>query len=55
MWLSRSPAGLKVQEETARAFLAEDLRQYRTDATATDAWQNPRALLEHVLDTFGSQ
>ncbi|KAL8961010.1 MAG: hypothetical protein Q9193_002375 [Seirophora villosa] len=45
---------LKLAEETARLFLAEDLRQYRTDATAADTLQDPRALLENVMNTVFS-
>lgn len=39
------------QEETARAFLAVDLRHYRETTSDTDVWRDPRILLEHIMSS----
>ncbi|KAI4148281.1 MAG: hypothetical protein L6R39_002831 [Caloplaca ligustica] len=45
---------LKLAEETARAFLAEDLRPYRTGTADSLVMQDSRALLEHVMQSVWS-
>ncbi|KAL8972896.1 MAG: hypothetical protein Q9183_000285 [Haloplaca sp. 2 TL-2023] len=40
---------LKMAEKTAREFLAEDLRQYRSGDNDGAAWQDPRLLLDQVM------
>ncbi|KAL8771108.1 MAG: hypothetical protein Q9209_003279 [Squamulea sp. 1 TL-2023] len=40
---------LKSAEETARAFLTEDLRPFRTGASEVTTMQDPRLLLESVM------
>ncbi|KAL8701409.1 MAG: hypothetical protein Q9201_004923 [Fulgogasparrea decipioides] len=41
---------LMMAERTARAFLAEDLRQYRSGASDSEAWQDPRTLLNQIMN-----
>ncbi|KAL8953444.1 MAG: hypothetical protein Q9222_000691 [Ikaeria aurantiellina] len=41
---------LKLAEETARAFLGEDLRQYHADTVNLMTWQDPRLLLQQVMN-----
>ncbi|KAL8718149.1 MAG: hypothetical protein Q9225_004684 [Loekoesia sp. 1 TL-2023] len=44
---------LRLAEETARAFLAKDLRQYRTAASDAEIWQDPQVLIQHVMAATG--
>ncbi|KAI4256406.1 MAG: hypothetical protein L6R42_006240 [Xanthoria sp. 1 TBL-2021] len=40
---------LRLAEETARAFLMEDLRPFRADTGGVESMQDPRLLLGHVM------
>ncbi|KAL8866062.1 MAG: hypothetical protein Q9174_006517, partial [Haloplaca sp. 1 TL-2023] len=42
---------LKMAETTARAFLAEDLRQYRSGNEGDAEWRDPRLLLDQIMAT----
>lgn len=39
----------EVQEKTARAFLTEDLRQYRLVASIDDKLEDPRIVLDEIM------
>ncbi|KAI4092728.1 MAG: hypothetical protein L6R37_007534 [Teloschistes peruensis] len=43
---------LEVQEKTARAFLAEDLRQYRLVASIDDKLDDPRITLNQIMSVI---
>ncbi|KAL8732568.1 MAG: hypothetical protein Q9181_003910 [Wetmoreana brouardii] len=43
---------LKMAERTARAFLAEDLRQYRSGASDNEAWHDPRTVLNQIMSAM---
>ncbi|KAI4174768.1 MAG: hypothetical protein LQ343_002139 [Gyalolechia ehrenbergii] len=45
---------LRLAEASARAFLAEDLRQYLTSTSSGEIRQDPRLLLDNVMAATGS-